>query len=111
MVKNSTKQMSNIKPTKEALLLQAELANVGVESTLQYWDGHKHVDLFVPSAKLYIEIDGLAHWLKPTQIISDFKRDHYSDTDGFNTFRVPSYVVLTNTNELVKAISEVIKSE
>jgi len=102
--------MANIEPTKEALLLQSELAAVNIEATLQHWDGHKHIDLFVSSAKLYIEIDGLSHWLNPKQIVSDFKRDHYSDGDGFNTFRVPSFIVLTNTKELVQAIKEVIET-
>jgi len=96
--------MGNIKPTKEALLLQSELSEIGIEAKLQHWDGHKHVDLYIEAAKLYIEVDGLNHWLNPKQIISDFNRDHYSDQGGYRTFRVPSFVVLTETKRLAKAI-------
>lgn len=96
--------MGNIKPTKEALLLQSELTELGIEAELQHWDGHKHVDLFIKEAKLYIEIDGLNHWLNPKQIESDFNRDHYSDRDGFRTFRIPSFVVLTEAKRLAKSI-------
>ena len=65
------------------------------------------MDLFIEEAKLYIEIDGLNHWLNPKQIQADFSSDHYSDQDGFRTFRVPSFVVLTETNRLVRAIRDI----
>ena len=46
--------MSNIRPTKEALLLNKELNKVGILTELEHWDGHKHVDIYVPAGKLYI---------------------------------------------------------
>lgn len=74
---------------------------------LQHWDGHKHVDLYIEKAKHYIEIDGLNHWLNPKQILSDFNRDHYSDKDGYRTFRIPSFVVLTESRKLARAIDKI----
>lgn len=71
--------MSNIRPTKEALLLNKELNKAGILTELEHWDGHKHVDIYVPAGKLYIEIDEEQHYTSVKQISSDFRRDHYSE--------------------------------
>ena len=96
------------KITPEAKILFDALTKEGVLGELEYWDGHKHVDIYIPSAKLYIEVDGLVHFLRPQQIASDFMRDHYSDDDGFHTFRIPNAVVEENLSGVVKAICTVI---
>ena len=102
--------MSNIRPTKEALLLNEELNKAGILTELEHWDGHKHVDIYVPSGKLYIEIDGLSHYTNVNQISSDFRRDHYSEVEGFKTFRIPSMVVSMKLKELTAAILEILKT-
>jgi very-short-patch-repair endonuclease len=99
----------SFKITPEAKTLFDALTQQGVFAEMEHWDGHKHVDIFVPSAKLYIEVDGLTHFLRPQQIASDFMRDHYSDDDGFHTFRIPNAVVKENLQGVVKAICTVIK--
>ena len=100
--------MSNITPTKEALLLRDCLEARGIEVVLQHWDGHKHVDLYIPKAKLYIEIDGMQHYTNPKQIMSDIERDYWSYQDGFKTFRVPSFVVLTEGRRIAKSIEQLL---
>ncbi len=100
--------MPKIKPTKEAKLLNTELQKAEIETKLEYWDGHKHVDIYVPKGKLYIEIDGAQHYTKVNQIISDFQRDHYSGVDGFRTLRIPSEAVKKNINKIIKAIEKII---
>lgn len=102
--------MGNIKPTKAALLLCDCLEEKDIEVVLQHWDGYKHIDLFIPKGKLYIEIDGPLHWLNAKQIISDFERDYHSINGGFKTLRVPSFIVLTETDKLTAAISEVLEN-
>jgi len=96
--------MSNITPTKEAILLNDALQKAGIETVLEYWDGHKHVDIYVPQAKLYIEIDGMQHYTSVKQIMSDFQRDHYSDAEGFKTLRIPSTIVSAKFDKIVKAV-------
>lgn len=96
--------MSNIRPTKESLLLNKELNKAGILTELEHWDGHKHVDIYVPAGKLYIEIDGTQHYTNVTQISSDFRRDHYSEIEDFKTLRLPSVIVETNVKKITKAV-------
>lgn len=100
--------MSNIKPTKESSLLNDALKKAGVETELEYWDGHKHIDIYVPKGKLYIEIDGIQHNTNVKQITSDFERDHYSDLEGFRTLRLPSSIIPEKVNSIVKAVVKII---
>lgn len=53
--------MSNTIPTESELLLINTLRKRGLEVISQYWDGYKHVDIYVPEARLYIEVDGMQH--------------------------------------------------
>jgi very-short-patch-repair endonuclease len=103
--------MGNIRPTKEALLLNRELNKAGILTELEHWDGHKHVDIYVPTGKLYIEIDGEQHYTSVTQISSDFRRDHYSELEGYRTFRIPSFVVEKKLKTITKAILEILNFE
>jgi very-short-patch-repair endonuclease len=100
--------MPKIKPTKEALLLNKALNDLDIETELEHWDGHKHVDIFVPAGNLYIEIDGIRHYTNVTQISSDFRRDHYSEEEGFKTFRIPSILIQTKVIEIANAIKNIL---
>jgi len=93
-------------PTKHALLLNQALNTIGVETILEYWDGHKHVDIFVPSAKLCIEVDGSNHYTSAAQIVTDFKRMEHSAEDGFHTFRVPNQAVEKEVMKIARAIKK-----
>lgn len=97
--------------TPNEINLYNALSTRNVEAKLQYWDGYKHVDLAIPSAKIYIEIDDINHFTDPKKILSDFNREHYSDRDGFNTFFVTNQI-LENKNLLEKvadALEAVVK--
>lgn len=76
----------------------------------EHWDGHKHVDILIPKAKLYIEVDGLGHQTKPEQIISDFKRDYFSFKDGFFTKHITNESIESHVEEIADAIAHVIDS-
>jgi len=97
------------KITPEAKTLFDALIQAGIEAKLEHWDGHKHIDIFIPSAKLYVEVDGLPHLLSAKQIASDFLRDHYSDDEGFNTLRIPNVVVKENLGGVVRAILKIVE--
>ena len=99
--------MSKKESTKHALLLNQALNTIGVETVLEHYDGHKHVDIFVPAAKLCIEVDGSNHYTSATQIVADCKRAEHSAEDGFHTFRVPNNEIEKEVMKVARAIQKV----
>ena len=95
-------------PTPRVLDLQAELVKYGVKSETEHWDGHKHVDLFIPEAKMYIEVDGIKHLTDPDQIMADFNREYYSDINQFNTLRIDNDMLDTYFVKIAEVIAEVV---
>lgn len=100
--------MTTFKISPESKQLFDKLIEQGIFAELEYWDGHKHIDIHIPSAKLYIEVDGVQHFTNPTQIASDFLRDHYSDDNGYDTFRIPNQIVRDKMDTIVKAILKIV---
>lgn len=100
--------MYKVQPTENALLLNNALNAVGIETKLEHWDGHKHIDIFIPKGKIYIEIDGPQHYTSPRQIVSDFQRDHYSDDDGFHTMHIPNEVVQKHAMKIARAMKKIL---
>ena len=100
--------MYKVEPTENALLLNNALNAVGVETVLEHWDGHKHIDIFIPKGKIYIEIDGTQHYTSPLQIVSDFHRDHYSDDNGFHTMHIPNVIVQKQAIKIARAIKKIL---
>ena len=100
--------MTTFKVTPESKRLFEKLIENGLFAELEYWDGHKHVDIHIPSAKLYIEVDGVQHFTNPNQIASDFLRDHYSDDNGYDTLRIPNQIVRDKMDTIVKAILKIV---
>ena len=101
--------MKNTTATKEAKELYAALKKKGIKCILEYYDGKKHVDICIPEAKIYIEVEGLQHFTNPRQIIADLKRDYYSGRENIFTFRVTNQLIQTHLEEIADAIAEVIK--
>lgn len=100
--------MTTFKVTPEAKQLFDKLIELGIFAELEYWDGHKHVDIHIPLAKLYIEVDGTQHFTNANQIASDFLRDHYSDDAGYSTFRIPNAIVREKLDMVVQAIVKIV---
>lgn len=103
--------MPKLQSTPQTLLLANALKARGVELELEYWDGYKHVDIFIPKARIALEIDGLPHFLDAKKIDADFHRDFYSNKDAVFTKRIPNEIIETHLNELADAIAEVVKIE
>lgn len=94
-------------PTKHEQMLFDALIQEGVSAQLGYYDGHKTVDIAVPEAKLYIEVDGIQHFTNPKQILSDLKRNHFSDGDDFRTFYTTNQLVESQCGAIARALAEV----
>ena len=97
--------------TKFARLLYVALASRGIESITEYFDGHKHIDIAILPARLYIEVDGVQHLNNPEQIITDFKRDYYSNEGGFYTLHIHNDDIKNHLNSIADAIAEVVREK
>lgn len=103
--------MPNITPTSQEQLLSEELRKRGVELITEYWDGHKHIDIYIPKAKIAIEIDGLQHFLNPLRVSADFYRDYYSNKEGVFTKHIPNELIESHLHQIADAIEQVVKME
>lgn len=97
--------------TPEAQRLCYALKSQGVSAFIDFWDGHKHIDIAIPSAKINIEVDGLHHNAKPQQALADLKRTYYSFKKGYFTLRIPNSLIHSNLQECVNLILEMTKEE
>jgi len=96
-------------PTREAVGLKEALESRGARVYLELDDGHKHVDLAIPRAKLNIEIDGIQHLTDPHQILSDLGRGYYSHKNGYNTMHIPNEMIHKHLQEIAEALAEASK--
>ncbi len=85
------------------------LQKLGVRVLTEVDDGHKRIDLTIPSAKLNIEVDGDQHLTDATQIAQDLKRSHYSSNNGYDTIHVPNSEIFKNPGGVASAIAEASK--
>ena len=95
--------------SNQTKMLYEALKAKGVNAILEYPDGHKTVDIAILEAHIYIEVDGIQHFTNPKQIISDFKRYHFSDGDDFSTFYVTNQIIDKYVDEVANALVEVAK--
>ncbi len=94
--------------TQHTTRLWQALKDRGVDATLEYFDGHKTIDIAILPARIFIEVDGLHHFTKAEQIMRDFKRSHYSDGDDFNTFYVTNQIIDLFLDDVANALVEVV---
>jgi very-short-patch-repair endonuclease len=93
-------------PTPEAMVLKQELEKRGIRVLAEVNDGHKHIDLAIPNARINIEVDGRQHYENPHQIISDLKRSHYSDGLGYDTIHIPNVFIREDLKNVADALAE-----
>jgi len=82
----------------------------GIECEFETYDGFKHIDIAIPKARLYLEIDGGHHSTDPTQLDKDLWRDEYSSKEGFQTIHYTNQQIAENLTAIADALVEVIKS-
>ncbi|MCD4761934.1 endonuclease domain-containing protein [bacterium] len=75
-----------------------------IRATLEWWDEHKHVDMCIKEAKLYIEVDGPRHKFSRKQIKTDHNRDRYSSEEGYKTLRFTNKKINENLEEVLNEI-------
>jgi very-short-patch-repair endonuclease len=96
-------------PTLEVRRLGKKLKQIGNWDVIyEAFDGHKNVDISIPSAKVDIEVDGLHHAMTKTQALSDIKRTYYSyKNDGIITLHIPNILIRDDdtTDEAAKYIN------
>lgn len=105
--------MNSQKPysTPQALALCQALERHGINIELEHWDGHKHIDIYIPKAKIYIEVDGLQHLTNSDQMLADFKREFYSTKEGFYTLHIPNGVLMKDLDQIADAIAILVKED
>jgi very-short-patch-repair endonuclease len=96
-------------PTPQAKSLHEALNKRDIHNELEFGDGHKRVDISIPSARLNVEIDGKYHLTDPEHLFRDLERDSYSHSDGIDTIRVPNFYVDKCLDEVAESIAEVAK--
>ena len=93
-------------PTPQARKLHDALEERGIYNELEPFDGHKHVDISIPGAKLNLEVDGEYHLRESEQWFRDLKRDLHSNNEGKSTIHIPNHYVDTHLDELASVIAE-----
>lgn len=96
-------------PTKETQNLKTALEKLGIQVYVEVDDGHKHIDLTIPKAKINVEIDGIQHLTNPNQIIADLNRGYYSHKKGFSTMHIPNEMINSYLKEISEALAEASK--
>lgn len=107
--KMPTYQNKENKATPQAQRLSEALNDLRVQNELEYDDGHKHVDIAIPSARLYIELDGSQHAFNAKQIIADDDRDKGSQKSGWTTKRFPNAYVDKDVDGLAQSIAILVR--
>ena len=97
------------KSTPQTIALAEALKQRGVAVELEHWDGHKHVDIFIPEAKIYIEVDGPHHDMRPRQVVADFNRDYFSSKEGFFTKHITNQEIEEHVDAIANAIAKVVR--
>jgi very-short-patch-repair endonuclease len=95
--------------TPHALKLSKALRSYDVQHKLEYSDGHKHVDIAIESAKLFLELDGSQHAFSPKQMLADDSRDKHSQRAGYTTKRIPNAWVDQNVEKLAANIAMLVQ--
>jgi very-short-patch-repair endonuclease len=95
------------KPTKHVLKLADALKKRGVALELEHWDGHKHIDIYIPKDHLYIEVDGVPHYTDHQKMIADFNREYFSFKGGYFTKRIANETIESHVEEIADAIATV----
>jgi len=94
-------------PTPQAKRLHEALKERGIYNELEFGDGHKRVDIHIPSARLNVEVDGEYHLTDPEHLFRDLERDSYSHLDGIATIRILNFYVDNHLDKIADAIAEV----
>lgn len=96
-------------PTQEARALATALEARGWKIELEKFDGYKTIDIVVPSAQVYIEVDGFTHTVNKRAAYGDLQRLYFDLKKGILTIHIPNCLVddeetLTKTADLLSRL-------
>lgn len=98
---------------QQTIDLYFALKSEKIPVVLEYWDGHRHVDIALPG-KLYIEINGTQHY-ENIQALIDLRRNVCAMEKNISTILVPEYLLShpglfrLTVQELTKACKSLMK--
>ena len=93
----------------EAIQLYYALKKAGANPMLEWWDGHKSVDIAISRVKLNIEIDTDYQMITHEQAINDLEEAMHSFKNGFTTIRIPHVVIKYYLKDTVTNILGIIQ--
>lgn len=96
--------------TEQEKKLYKALKKRGIDCILEYNDGHKTVDIAINNSKIDIEVDGLYHYLRAKQIVSDIHRSRHSEKNGFSTIHIFNAIIDHHLEQVADAIAKVAKA-
>lgn len=96
-------------PTPQARKLHDALKRRGIPAELEKWEGHKHIDIAIPSARINIEVDGQHHNFNDEQAFSDLQRTFFSFEKGYYTLRIPNSLIENRLNRAVDLVIGIIE--
>lgn len=99
------------KPTYYAQRIINELGKRGIKAIPEYSDGHKCVDIYIPEAKLDIEVDGSHHTRDVEQALRDLLRTKFSLEQGRRTIRIPNSLVYNHPEKVADIIREIVDKD
>lgn len=92
--------------TYETLRLYFSLKTYNISAKIEEFDGYKHIDIAIPTAKIHIEVDGRHHNYNAKQAMRDLNRTFYSFLNGYTTIRIPN--VLTIDDNTLDKTAEIL---
>jgi very-short-patch-repair endonuclease len=77
---------------------------------MQWFDGHKHVDLMLPEGRIDVEVDGMQHLTNPKQIVADLDRGHFTHKQrGYDTIHIPNQFLYAHLDEIAHGLAEAVR--
>ena len=93
----------------EAVQLFYALKEAGANPMLEWWDGHKSIDIAISRVKLNIEVDTDYQMITHEQAINDLEEAMHSFKNGFTTIRIPHVVIKYYLKDTVTNILGIIQ--
>jgi len=87
-----------------AIQLYYGLKAEGESPMLEWWDGHKYVDLSFSRVKLNIEIDDRYEKLTDEKVLEYLQKSMESFDNGFTTIKVPHALIKYHLKETIQNI-------
>jgi len=101
--------MKKTKVSKQARLLHSALLQRNIDAEIEKWDGHKHIDIAIVTAKLNIEVDGDEHFTNVDKLEADLRREYYSEEKGYDTIHIPNAVIDRHVDRVADAVAELVR--